>query len=124
VHDAFNETSTEVCGLFVASGTGDGAADSDLYVVKHEADDIYVDAIGDEDLQIEATPNMSTIPVTYTSGMVIDVFSDADYVYVNGASVSCSADSAFQFAPASGGTYQIITQSGTESPYIVVLIVS
>lgn len=124
VHDAFNETSTEVSGLFVASGSGSGAADSDLYVVKNEADDVYVDAIGDEDLQIEATPNMSTIPVTYTSGMVIDVFSDADYVYVNGTSVSCSSDSAYQFAPVSGGTYQIITQSGTESPYIVVLTVS
>lgn len=118
------ELSTEVCGIATVSGTGDGAADSDLYVVKNNADDVYVDAIGDEVEQIPATPNMSTIPVTYSSGMVIDVFSDADYVYVNGALASCTSANAYQFAPTSGGTYQIITQSGTESPYIVVLKVS
>ena len=118
------EISTEVCGVYVADGVGSGAADSDLYVVNHNSDYVYVDAIGDVEHQIAATPNQSTIPITFTNGMAIDVFSDADYVYINGVSVSCSSVNAYQFTPTSGGIYQIITQSGTESPYIVVLTVS
>lgn len=120
----FGETSAEVCGVFVVNGSGTGAAESDLYVVNHNSDYVYVDAIGDEEHQIAATPNMSTIPIAFVNNMVIDVFSDANYVYVNGVAVSCSSENAYQITPTSGGVYQIITQSGTESPYIIVLKVS
>ena len=63
-----------------------------------------------------ATTNMSSrfVPTgTYT------IKSSEDYVYINGVKVDAS--SGYSLEVESGVLYQIITQSGTESPYITVL---
>jgi hypothetical protein len=49
-----------------------------------------------------------------------DIYSDEDYVFVNGTSVSCTSNTPYSFnvtltSPGATAYYQIITQSGTES---------
>lgn len=98
----FGETSTEIIGIFTARGTSGSAATTDLTVKKGRIP--------------YATTNMSSRSVptgTYT------VKSSEDYVYINGVKVDAS--SGYSLEVESGGLYQIITQSGTESPYITVL---
>lgn len=49
------------------------------------------------------------------------IYSAEDHVYVNGVAVDASGDDGYTFSIASGEKVQIITQSGTESPYVTVL---
>jgi len=124
VHDAFNETSTEVCGVYVASGEGDGDHESSLRVFVTGEQTPRVDAFN-ESTEEELTPNLSTIEITYVAGMTLDVFSADDYVYVNGEQVLCSGTTSYQITNvAPNNEYQIITQSGTASPYITLLKIS
>ena len=98
----FGETSPEITGIFTARGTNGSAATTDLTVKKGK--NTYTAA------------NMSSRSVstgTYT------VKSSEDYVYINGVKVDAS--SGYSLEVESGVLYQIITQSGTESPYITVL---
>lgn len=98
----FGETSPEITGIFTARGTNGSAATTDLTVKK--ARTTY------------ETTNMSSrfVPTgTYT------IKSSEDYVYINGVKVDAS--SGYSLEVESGVLYQIITQSGTESPYITVL---
>lgn len=98
----FGETSPEITGIFTARGTNGSAATTDLTVKK--ARTTY------------ATTNMSSrfVPTgTYT------IKSSEDYVYINGVKVDAS--SGYSLEVESGVLYQIITQSGIESPYITVL---
>ena len=124
VHNAFNETSTEVSGLFVASGSGSGTHTSSLRVFKDNEMTARVDAY-DEDEEEEITPNLSTVEIPYSAGMTLKVYCGDAYVYVNGVSVVCTGTTAYEITNiSSGNVYQIITQNGTESPYIVLLKVS
>lgn len=98
----FGETSPEITGIFTARGTNGSAATTDLTVKKGK--------------NTYATANMSSrfVPTaTYT------IKSSEDYVYINGVKVDAS--SGYSLEVESGVLYQIITQSGTESPYITVL---
>lgn len=98
----FGETSPEITGIFTARGTSGSAATTDLTVKKGK--------------NTYTTANMSSRSVstgTYT------VKSSEDYVYINGVKVDAS--SGYSLEVESGVLYQIITQSGTESPYITVL---
>ena len=98
----FGETSPEITGIFTATGTNGSAATTDLTVKKSKIP--------------YATTNMSSrfVPTgTYT------IKSSEDYVYINGVKVDAS--SGYSLEVESGVLYQIITQSGTESPYITVL---
>lgn len=98
----FGETSPEITGIFTARGTNGSAATTDLTVKKARIP--------------YATTNMSSrfVPTgTYT------IKSSEDYVYINGVKVDAS--SGYSLEVESGVLYQIITQSGTESPYITVL---
>lgn len=98
----FGETSPEITGIFTARGTSGSAATTDLTVKKGRV--------------TYATTNLGTRSVatgTYT------VTSSEDYVYINGVKVDAS--SGYSLEVESGVLYQIITQSGTESPYITVL---
>lgn len=98
----FGETSPEITGIFTARGTNGSAATTDLTVKKGK--------------NTYTTANMSSRSVstgTYT------VKSSEDYVYINGVKVDAS--SGYSLEVESGVLYQIITQSGTESPYITVL---
>ncbi|MCR4962470.1 MAG: hypothetical protein K6B40_01160 [Firmicutes bacterium] len=105
----FGETSTEVCGIYVASGAGSGAA-SVTPTVKINGTTI-------------ATTNMglSTKRIYNGSTATINVTSAADYIYINGSLVASGTNYTLDISP--GNTYdvQIITQKGTESPYVTVL---
>jgi hypothetical protein len=97
--------SSEVLGLYRAqAATGDGAATSDL--------EIWNAA---ETVETETT-NMGS--VTVAAGSYV-IYSDEDYVFVNGSSVDASTG--YSLSLSSGDIVQIITQSGTESPYVTVI---
>lgn len=103
----FGETSAEVCGLYVANGTGSATITNDL-------------AIMDSNEQEVATSNMGYKEVNAGSYALA---SSADIVMVNGVAVTSAAgsDDGYSFDIAAGDFIQIITQTGTESPYITVL---
>lgn len=98
----FGETSPEITGVFTTVGSTGSAATTDLKVKKG--------------FFSYATTNKATTSVdagTYT------VTSSAEHVYING--VSIDASSGYSLEVQSGGLYQIITQSGTASPYVTVV---
>jgi hypothetical protein len=117
VHDAFNETSTEVCGLFVASGTGSGTSTSTITIKT---------GTSTRNLATVTTSHMGTYAQSFGSNVntaYVQVTSNADYIYVNGELRSSGTNLSFDIS--SGTKYvQIITQDGTESPYITVLRLS
>ena len=100
----FGEISTEVCGVAACTGTGAGKATTDL-VVRRGARTV-------------TTTNNTAVPVT--AGNNFKITSSEENVYLNGVKVTASAG--YSFTVESGKTYQIITQSGTEAPYITVLV--
>lgn len=98
----FGETSAEVCGLYVANGTGSTSISKDL-VVKNSAN-----------VEVPTT-NMG---VSEIASGTVNLSSEAEYVYVNGTLVE---ESTYSFTISAGQMVQIITQDGNESPYITVL---
>lgn len=103
----FGETSTEVCGLYVANGTGSSTITNDL-------------AIMDSNEREVVTANMGYKEVDAGSYALA---SGADVVMVNGVAVTEAAGSndGYSFDIAAGDFIQIITQTGTEAAYITVL---
>ena len=99
----FGETSPEITGIFTARGTSGSAATTDLEVW---GDDIIT------------TSNKAAVSVNAGS---YKIYSAEDYVFVNGVAVDASGEDGYAFDIASGAKVQIITQSGTESPYVTVL---
>ena len=99
----FGETSTEVCGLYVANGTGSGAATTSLKVKKG----------------IKTTPLGDTSIVELASGNCT-ITSAAERVFINGEAISDAANG-HTLNVVSGQLYQIITQNGTESPIVAVV---
>ena len=118
----FGETSAEVCGVFVAKESGSGEASSDLYVENATTQSAYVDAAS------SSSAYMNVVPITVSSKTTLKIFSSDDNVFVNGSPISCTYDTPYVLtvSPSAGTTeyYQIITQSGTESPFVTVLKVS
>ena len=99
----FGEISTEVCGIAACDAvTGTGAAQIAPTVVVN---------------RVPVTPNANAATVVPAGSCTIT--SSADHVYVNGAAVS--AASGYTFAITSGSKVQVITQTGTQSPFITVL---
>ena len=110
----FGEVSTEACGIAACTGSGSGAANKDL--------EVYIDNAAYDEIQ---TSYMTTKPVNVSGSGTYDVYSDADYVYINGNAVNCTSSNPYSFTVtlAQGETayYQIITQNGTESPFVTLL---
>ena len=100
---AFGETSAEVCGLYKVNGTGSGAATTDLILASNSSG-------------LVSTSNGGAKTVAADTYMIR---SSESNVFVNGVKVTAS--SGYSFSVESGKTYQIITQNGTESPYITVI---
>lgn len=97
----FGEISTEVCGVAACTGTGAGVATSDLQIWG-------------------STP----IPTVHNGSQTVSkgtyyIISSEENVYVNGAKVTASPS--YELTVEAGKTYQIITQNGTESPYLTVI---
>lgn len=99
----FGETSPEITGIFTARGTSGSAATTDL------------ELWGDDKI---TTSNKAAVSVNAGS---YKIYSAEDYVFVNGVAVDASGEDGYTFDIASGAKVQIITQSGTESPYVTVL---
>ena len=99
----FGETSAEVCGLYKVNGTGSGAATTDLILASNSSG-------------LVSTSNGGAKTVAADTYMIR---SSESNVFVNGVKVTAS--SGYSFSVESGKTYQIITQNGTESPYITVI---
>lgn len=103
----FGETSPEITGIFRAVGTTGSTATTDLEIQDSEG---AVD-----------TTNMGYVRVyadTHT------IYSSEENVYVNGVAVDASGTDGYSFDIDVGQTVRIITQSGTEAPYITVLYCS
>ena len=98
----FGETSSEVCGLYVANSTGSGTASTTLKVKKT----VKTYTLGDA-----STLELVAGNCTITSG--------AERVFINGKAVN--AANGYTLNVVSGQLYQIVTQNGTESPIVAVI---
>jgi len=101
----FGETSAEVCGLYVVRGGGTTTLTNDLYVADYATEEDEVETTNGGYQHVNA-------------GHYI-LYSDADYVYVNGEIVD--GENGYDFYVNSGSMVQIITQYGNQSPYLTVL---
>lgn len=113
----FGETSAEVCGLYVANGTGSGAATQALSVSAGKTATT---------LSPVTTGNQSTsnVKIGKQTGL-IKIESAAEHIYVNGeAFTSGNTLTLTGLTPTTAKTIQIVTQNGTESPYVTVLKVT
>ena len=99
----FGEISTEVCGVAACTGTGAGKATTDLVVRRLN----------------QTIPTENNKAVSVAAGN-FRITSAEENVYVNGVKVTAS--SGYTLNVVAGKSYQIITQSGTEAPYITVLV--
>ena len=104
----FGETSPEITGIFRAVGTTGSVATSDAVIY-----------FGDATVPTPMNNNAKTSVQAGTYWLV----SEEEYVYVNGIEVSSDAASGdgYEITVTSGKPVQIITQSGTEAPFITVL---
>jgi|LGOV01.1.fsa_nt_gb hypothetical protein len=103
----FGPISTEVCGSYRAVGNGSGAASTDLVVKKVR--------------KIIQHSNMSKTDLTVSAGSFnLTIISNEDNVFVNGDAFTGTT---YPVTIASNETknIQIITQSGTESPYVTLI---
>lgn len=104
----FGETSPEITGIFRAVGTTGTSATSnaEIYFENNE----------------EATAMISYASTPANAG-TYRLYANEDYVFVNGVDVTDSAatESGYDIQIASGQKVQIITQSGTEAPFLTVL---
>ena len=101
----FGETSPEITGIFTARGTSGSAATTDLVVLDAATEEIEFE-----------TENKACKHIAAGSYVM---YSEADYVFVNGVSVDASSGYSLTFG--SGDTVPIITQNGTASPYVTVI---
>lgn len=108
----FGETSAEVCGVFVAKESGSGEAAAPTVELGND--------IGDIGLTEAENQTVSTWAGLGTDSITVNV-SGGTYIYINGvATTSTTVD----LSDGSIHNIQIITQSGTASPYVVVLQLS
>lgn len=100
----FGETSAEVCGLYIATGTGSGAPTT-------QTNSLYI--TGPTTVGLNPTGGVQVQAGNYT------ITSNATYIFVNGAPFTSG-----NTVPVSAGNpVQIITQTGTEAPRVVLLYV-
>ena len=113
----FGETSAEVCGLYVANGTGSGAATQALSVSAGR---------NATSLSTVTTGNQSTSNVKIGNPRgFIKIESAAEHIYVNGKEFTSGDTLTLTgLTTTTAKTIQIITQNGTESPYVTLLKVT
>ena len=103
----FGETSTEVCGLYVANAESSSVGTS-----------ANVELWADE--AEEATP-MNLNNTTSVAAGTYYLYSTETNVYVNGEKVTVSGEEGCAITIAAGQKVQIIAQSGTAAPFLTVL---
>lgn len=102
----FGETSAEVCGIYGVNGTTGSGASKAITVV-------YNDNIKPANLGYETI----TLP-SQTSSATLTFKSSADRIFVDGTSISNNTSITYNVNSGSSRYIQIITQTGTESPYV------
>ena len=110
----FGETSAEVCGLYKVNGNGGSAATSDLIVY-----DVAYTPLSDVNNVAE-----KTITISANTATTYYIYSAEEHVFLNGEDISATSATMYPLTVnlASGSkSYQIITQSGTEEPFVTVL---
>lgn len=110
----FGETSAEVCGLYKVNGNGGSAATSDLIVY-----DAAYTPLSDVNNVAE-----KTITISANTDTTYYIYSAEEHVFLNGEDISATSATMYPLTVnlASGSkSYQIITQSGTEEPFVTVL---
>ena len=107
MNGAFGELSAEVCGIYQVTGVGNGANNATIELWK--------------DYAYTPTP-MNANAVTEVAADTYYLVSNDSYVYVNGVRVTdANTTTGHQIVIAAGQFVQIISQSGTRSPFITVL---
>ena len=111
------EISTEVCGVYVASGTGSGNA-SILPQVTFGRTTSSMSSV--------SVSALTSTPVSFSLGTkcYVNVTCNADYIYVNGVQVTSGTNIEFTVPVGTTKQVQIITQEGTESPFVTMLSIS
>ena len=104
MNGVFGEISTEVCGVYVASGTGSGAPTA-------STNSVYIS--GPTTVGLNPSGGVQVLAGTYT------ITSNATYIFVNGVPFT----SGNTVLVSAGNPVQIITQTGTESPRVILLYV-
>lgn len=108
----FGETSAEVCGIYAVTGTGTGELSN--------APTISAGRNASALNNVETT-HMGTADVAIGNARgIIKIVSDADRIFVNGEAFT-SGDTLTLTGLTTTQYVQIITQSGTDAPYITVL---
>ena len=110
----FGETSAEVCGLYKVNGNGGSAATSDLVIY-----DATYNPLSDVNNVAE-----KTITVSANTDATYYISSTEEHVFLNGEDISATSAAMHPLTVnlASGSkSYQIITQSGNEEPFVTVL---
>ena len=117
MNGAMGESSTEILGSHRATKKGTGAASTTLTVKK-----------GTESVGTLRNMGQRPVSITANTATTLNIYSDASTVMVNGQSVTCSASEPYAYQLTLGANetqlVQIITQNGTESPFITVLKVT
>lgn len=106
----FGETSTEVSGLYMAKGEGSGAPSKEVVpVIKKGAESLVHSNAGETTVKAEG----GKITLKFTSG--------AQHFYVNGEAVAKDSEKTFDVPSGTTKYLQVISQNGTESPYVTVI---
>lgn len=109
VPSIFGETSTEVCGVYGVNGSGTGVATHAL-------------SITDGAWTTYSHSYLEARPINVSGGSVSLKFSSgANNIYVNSEKITSGTSKTFSVASGQTKYVRVITQNGTESPYVTVL---
>jgi len=115
MNGAFGEISTEVCGVYAVSGSGSSAINEPNYISVSSTS-------GSTNNQTTTNMGSQSIRFAGATSAFIKVTSTSSYIYVNGELVTSGNEKEVPltqtFTPV-----QIITQNGTEAPYITVFLI-
>ena len=108
----FGETSAEVCGVFVAKGTGSGAGSAPTVTLSGEIGDIGLTSDDNQTTAVWTDLGLDSVTINVSGGT---------YIYMNGVSTTTLT---VDLSDDAVHNVQIISQSGTASPYVVLLQLS
>jgi hypothetical protein len=120
------ETSTEVCGIYTAAGTGGGTPSTAPVIT---FDDYTIEELIEEGVNVVTTTvsdNQEIITITGLSAFLSSPTVDLDVtgfsnIYINS---SATASSTITFAASGTTLARVVAQTGTQEPYIVLLKLS
>ena len=118
----FGETSAEVCGLYVASGSNTGNTTTAKATVK-----LGSTTISNGGTELSDTQRYITQSVTAGTNYTVSIYTgSSNYLFLNGEQISGATSSnphTFNINLSAGEsvTYQVLTQTGSRQPYVEVV---